>query len=100
MLKSPVQHQSPLHVAAGLFGRHSMLGRQNLHLVAARPQVFHDGLAPEIVRARMVRRIQIGQRKNLHKPGDERVGELSGLSMGDALRPFAHSHLRQQSKPA
>src|SRR5262245_1618263 len=64
-----IEEQAAMRLLVALFGVQAVVGSQGEHGVAAEPEQFRHRLAAQIVRASVMRWIEIGQNQNFHRPG-------------------------------
>ena len=91
MTVGAVEEQAAMNLLIALFCVQAVVGGQHEHGMAAEPKQLTNRLAPQIVRAGVVRRIEIGQNQNFHRPnGTLRsrldFGESDGVTHLDAAR--------------
>ena len=67
MTKGAVEEQAAVNLPVALFVVQAVVGGQNEQGMAAELEQFSYRLAAQIVRAGVVRRIEIGQNQNLHR---------------------------------
>jgi hypothetical protein len=67
--ESAIELETPLDFRVALFAAEPVVGRQDAHGVAPEPQGIHHGLATEVMRAGVVRGIQVDQGQDLQGCG-------------------------------
>src|SRR6266516_3790766 len=92
MTEGAVEEQAAMNLLVALFGVQSVVGGQDEQGVTAEPEQLSYRLAPQIVRARVVRRIEIGQNQNFHrldrdsKPATQSWRAIPGIRGVEMLR--------------
>ena len=66
MAVGAIQQQPAMNFLVTLLGVQPVIGSEDQERVAAQSKRFRDRLAPQIVRAGVMWRIEIGQREDLH----------------------------------
>jgi hypothetical protein len=67
MVVNSVEHQAPYDIAALLLEVHAVQRSEHAHHVAAQLQVVHHGLAPQVQRARVMRRVEVVEHEHFHR---------------------------------
>ena len=92
MLKCAVDPQAAFNLASSLFVADSMGGGKNMQFMPASRQRLYNALAPEIVGAGMVRRVEVGDDENLHDVAGEGRGAGFGVNpRRSVIDPIAES---------
>jgi hypothetical protein len=68
MTVDAIEKQAAVNLLVALFSVQAMVGGQDENGVAAEPKQLRYRLAPQIVCAGVMRRIEIGQNQNFHRP--------------------------------
>src|SRR5688572_15873047 len=63
-----IEEQAAMRLFVALFSVQAVVGSQDEHGVAAEPEQLRYRLAPQIIRASVMRRIEIRQNQNFHRP--------------------------------